>query len=155
VPKGDTAAAKSDKLAESPVWPDFSKAKGRPIGDLLAEPPLVPPPGGEERKVSYWMMYKKMVSVPFVLFNMGTALTMLGLSLLVCDVWKLRLGIFERFGQNALAAYCVHHYVEEVQHLFVPKDSAWWWCWINLVIFMFVVDRVLAWMQKNNIRLTV
>jgi hypothetical protein len=45
--------------------------------------------------------------------------------------------------------------VEEVQHLFVPKDSAWWWCWINLVIFMFVVDRVLAWMQKNNIRLTV
>ncbi len=155
VPKGDTAAAKSDKLAESPVWPDFSKAKGRPIGDLLAEPPLVPPPGGEERKVSYWMMYKKMVSVPFVLFNMGTALTLLGLSLLVCDVWKLRLSIFERFGQNALAAYCVHHYVEEVQHLFVPKDSAWWWCWINLVIFMFVVDRVLAWMQKNNIRLTV
>ena len=174
VPKGDTAAAKSDKLAESPVWPDFSKAKGRPIGDLLAEPPLVPPPGGEERKVSYWMMYKKMVSVPFVLFNMGTALTLLGLSLLVSGVlmcltiigipfgiqaFKLALYVLWPFGsevvQTALAAYCVHHYVEEVQHLFVPKDSAWWWCWINLVIFMFVVDRVLAWMQKNNIRLTV
>lgn len=155
VPKGDTAAAKADKLAESPVLPDFSRAKGRSITELMAEPPLVPPPGPEARKISYWMMYKKMVSVPFVLFNLGVGLTFLGLSMIVCDVWGYRSTVLERFGQNALAAYCVHHYVEGVQHLFVPKDSPALWCWLNLLLFMFVVDRVLAWMQRNNIRLSV
>ena len=147
VPNGDEIAAKSDKLAESPVWPDFSKASGRSINNLMAEPPLVPPPDSNVRKVSYWMMYKKMVSVPFVLFNLGFALIMLGMSILICDVWGFRL--------NPLAAYCFHHYLEEFQHLFVPKDSPWWWCWLNLVIFMIAIDRVLAWMQKNQIRLSV
>ena len=155
VPNGDEIAAKSDKLAESPVWPDFSKASGRSINNLVAEPPLVPPPDSNVRKVSYWMMYKKMVSVPFVLFNLGFALIMLGMSILICDVWGFRLNPLERFGQNALAAYCFHHYLEEFQHLFVPNDSPWWWCWLNLVIFMIAIDRVLAWMQKNQIRLTV
>lgn len=155
VPAGDTAAAKADKLADSPVLPDFSRAKGRSFTDLLAEPPLVAPPDGSQRKVSYWMMYKKMVSVPFVLFNLGVGLTLLGLSIQICDVAGFRSSVLERFGQNALAAYCVHHYVEGVQHLFVPKDSPALWCWLNLLLFMFVVDRVLAWMQRNNIRLTV
>ena len=145
----------ADKLAQSPVLPDFSRAKGRSMTDLLAEPPLVAPPDGSQRKISYWMMYKKMVSVPFVLFNLGVGLTLLGLSIQICDVGGFRSSVLERFGQNALAAYCVHHYVEGVQHLFVPKDSPALWCWLNLILFMLVVDRVLAWMQRNNIRLTV
>lgn len=155
VPADNPELAKADKLAESPVLPDFSKASGRPIADLLAEPPLVPPPGPEHRKISYWMMYKKMVSVPFVVFNIGVSMAMLGLFMVACDVLKFRSTILERFGQNALAAYCVHHYVEGVQLLFVPKDSPAWWCWINLVLFMVIVDRVLAWMQRNKIRFSV
>ena len=155
VPADDVALAKSDKLAESPVLPDFSKANGRSLTDLLAEPPLVPPPGHEKRKISYWMMYKKMVSVPFVLFNIGVGMTLLGIFMIICDVMKYRSTVLERFGQNALAAYCIHHYVEGVQLLFVPKDSPWWWCWINLFLFMFIVDRCLAWMQRNNVKFTV
>ena len=101
------------------------------------------------------MMYKKMVSVPFVLFNIGVGMTLLGIFMIICDVMKYRSTVLERFGQNALAAYCIHHYVEGVQLLFVPKDSPWWWCWINLFLFMFIVDRCLAWMQRNNVKFTV
>ncbi|MFM1802115.1 MAG: hypothetical protein RJA81_1467 [Planctomycetota bacterium] len=155
VPADNPELAKADKLAESPVLPDFSKASGRSLGDLIAEPPLVPPPGPDQRKVSYWMMYKKMVSLPFVVFNIGVSIALLGLFMILCDVIGLRCSVLERFGQNALAAYCIHHYVEGVQHLFVPKDSPAWWCWINLILFMIIVDRALAWMQRNKIRFTV
>lgn len=155
VPPGDTALAKADKLADSPVLPDFSKANGRSISSLLAEPPLVPPPGPDQRKISYWMMYKKMVSLPFVVFHIGVGMAMLGTFMLMCDVLKWRLAVLERFGQNALAAYCIHHFVEGVHLLFVPKDSPAWWCWLNLILFMLIVDRCLAWMQRNKIRFTV
>lgn len=155
VPPDNTELAKADKLAQSPVLPDFSNASGKSLSDLMAEPPLVPPPGPELRKVSYWMMYKKMVSLPFVVFNIGLSMALLGLFMVICDVVKLKSSILERFGQNALAAYCVHHYVEGVQLLFVPKDSPAWWAWINLVLFMVIVDRILAWMQRNKIRFTV
>lgn len=143
------------KYADSPVWPDFSKAQGRSIAEMMPEPPMVPIPGPEVRKFNYWMIYKRMVSVPFVVFNTGVAMALLGLFIWISDIGGLRIPAFDRFGQNALAAYCVHHYVADVQHLIVPKDSPWWWCWFNLLLFMFIVDRVLAWMQRNNIRLSV
>ena len=101
------------------------------------------------------MMYKKMLSLPFDVFNIGVSIALLGLFMILCDVIGLRCSVLERFGQNALAAYCIHHYVEGVQHLFVPKDSPAWWCWINLILFMIIVDRALAWMQRNKIRFTV
>lgn len=155
VPKDATDEFKKEKLAASPVWPDFSKAQGRSIAELMPEPPMVPIPGPEVRKFNYWMIYKRMVSVPFVVFNTGVAMALLGLFIWVSDIGGLRIPAFDRFGQNALAAYCVHHYVADVQHLIVPRDSPWWWCWFNLILFMFIVDRVLAWMQRNNIRLSV
>lgn len=155
VPKDAPQEMKKEKLADSPVWPDFSKADGRSIAELLPEPPTVPIPPTEERKFNYWMLYKRMVSVPFVVFSTGVAMTLLGLFVLTGDVCGVKVPSFERFGQNALAAYCFHHYLAEFQQLFVPKDSPSWWCWLNLAIFMIVIDRFLAWMQKNGIRVSV
>jgi len=155
VPSDATDEFKKEKLAASPVWPDFSKAEGRSIADLMPEPPMVAIPGPEVRKFNYWMLYKRMVSVPFVVYSTGVAMVLLGLFIVVSDLIGIKLAPLERFGQNALAAYCVHHYVADFQHLFVPRDSPGWWCWINLVLFMVIVDRVLAWMQRHGVRLTV
>jgi predicted acyltransferase len=155
VPADASQEFKQQKLAESPVWPDFSKAEGRELKDLLPEPPMVPIPGPEERKFNYWMIYKRMVSVPFVLFNAGVAMVLLGLFIVISDLARIKVPAFERFGQNALAAYCVHHYLGDFQKLFVPRDSPAWWCWLNLLLFMIVIDRVLAWMKKKDLSLTV
>ena len=123
------------KLAESPVWPPFEKMKDRPWSDLLAEPPFVAPPPTSERPLNYWMMGKKVVSLSFVLFASGYAFALLGLFSLACDVFKLWVPLFDLFGRNALAAYIIHHKVEETMHQVAPEDSPLWWCLGSLVIF--------------------
>lgn len=155
VPADATEEFRKEKFAASPVLPDFSKLEGRSISQLMPEPPMVPIPGPEVRKFNYWMLYKRMVSVPFVVYNVGVAMVLLGAFIVASDVLGFRNPMLQRFGQNALAAYCVHHYVADFQHLFVPRDSPSWWCWFHLIAFMTIVDRVLAWMQRNGIRLTV
>ena len=59
-------AGQSRPYAESPVWPPWSALTHRSVPDLLAEPPLVPVP--DTRPWNYWLMSKRLVSGPFVLF---------------------------------------------------------------------------------------
>jgi predicted acyltransferase len=143
------------RLAPSPVRPDFSQARGRALADWLPDPPLVPAPSPEIRPFNYWMLYKRMVSTPFVVFSTGVAATLLGLALWVCDSAGLAAPTFTRFGQNALAAYCLHHYLAQFQKLFVPDDSPGWWCLLHLCLFLLILDRALAWMQHKGLRFSV
>ena len=115
--------AYADGLAKSPVWPDFSKLGERPWPSLLAEPPMVPPPGIQQRAINYWMMDKRMVTQSFVFFSVGFAMALYGVFVLVCDVGQKRWSLFNTFGQNALAAYVIHHLVALAFWALVPKDS--------------------------------
>ncbi|MFO0952267.1 MAG: heparan-alpha-glucosaminide N-acetyltransferase domain-containing protein [Isosphaeraceae bacterium] len=138
-------------LPESPVLPPLAKISGRPLDTMLAEPPFVQPPPPKERPINYWMMNKKIVSLPFVLSSGGFAMIVYGLFVLACDAGSLRVGLFRTFGQNALAAYLLHHLVEEQTLTLVPKDSPLWWCLVGLAFFYVVTYTFVRYLEKQGI----
>ena len=76
------------------------------------------PPPTKVRPHNYWMMNKKVVSLPFTLFSSGFALP----SRLVHSALRrrrLEIGLFRTLGQNPLAAYIIHHVVRGL--LFLPR----------------------------------
>lgn len=111
------------KVVASPVLPDWNRIKDRPLTDLMAEPPFVPPPGTKIRAINYWMMDKRIVTQSFVWFSLGFALVLYGLFVLVCDRWGGGLRLFEIFGKNPLAAYIINHMVNHSILNILPKNS--------------------------------
>ncbi len=139
--------------AASPVIPDFSRAAGRKWSQLLAEPPFVPPPEFEQRSRNYWMMDKRITSQSFVLFSTGFAAALYGLFVWVCDVSRFSVGIFRTFGQNPLAAYIIHHFVEHAILMVVPKDSPLAWACLGLCVSFGITYLFVRFLEKRGLYL--
>lgn len=135
----------------SPVWPPFARMAGQPWSALLAEPPLVQPPPPTQRPHNYWMMNKRVVSLPFTLFAGGWALALFGLFVAACDVGSLRIGLFRTFGQNALAAYVLHHLWEHAVHSVVPGDAPLWACLAALAVFFGMTYLCVRYLEKHGV----
>ncbi len=120
-------------LTQSPVFPNFATVSNRPWSNLFAEAPFVAPPSTKERVANYWQMDKRVVSVSFVFFSSGFALALYGLFVLACDIHNWNIGVFRTFGQNALAAYIIHHLVTRTWFSIVPHDSSLGWVLISLL----------------------
>jgi len=146
-----TVEVAGKNVAASPVVPPWSNAQGRSPLSLLATPPFIQPPPKDVLPVNYWQINKKLVSLPFMLFSSGIAIALYSLFVTACDVGSARVGIFRTFGQNPLAAYVIHHYVEGAVLALTPKDSPLWYCLIALVVFFAITLLFVRSLEKRNI----
>ena len=138
-------------IAASPVLPALERITARPPASWLAEPPFVQPPPPTRRPHNYWMMNKRVVSLPFVLFSTGFAAALYGLFVAACDGGGLRVGVFRTFGRNALAAYVLHHMVEEQLQGLVPNNSPLWWCLVGLSAFFLITYLFVRYLEKQGV----
>jgi predicted acyltransferase len=122
------------RIVASPVIPDFDRSNNRPWTELFAEPPFFKPPPASIRAVNYWMMDKRIVTQSFVWFSTGFAIALFSLFILACDVNSMRVGLFEMFGKNPLAAYIINHMVNHAILAIVPKNSPVLWSIFGLTL---------------------
>lgn len=145
-----SADGKGAELADSPVIPPLhAREAGWPVKP--AEPPFVEPPPSTERPRSYWMLSKRVVTAPFALFSSGFAAALLGLFVIVNDIFGLTLGVFGVLGRNPLAAYVLHHLVEHSILPLVPSDSPFWWCLTGLIAFFLISCGAIYWLDRQRI----
>lgn len=139
------------RFAASPVIPPFENASGRPTSELLAEWPMVPPPGPDQRKFNYWMMDKRMASQSFMLFATGFGIALYAVFALISDVGGVAIPLFRTFGTNALAAYAIHYAVEVLVHQVVPGDAPVWPVTIGFLVFFHITWMMVRFLEKHNI----
>jgi predicted acyltransferase len=120
-------------------------------GFALAEPPFIAP--SPERSLSYWMMSKRMCSVPFMFFATGFAMGVYALFVLLCDRGSLRVGVFRTFGQNPLAAYILHEMVGRAVHPFAPPDSPLAWIAATFLVYFGVTYLFVRHLEEHEIYL--
>ncbi len=142
-----------DTDPSSPVWPPLEQLASRPLDELLAEPPFVPPPPPEVRAPSYWLMDKRMVSVPFTLFSTGFAFALYGLFVLACDRAGWGLDLFRVLGQNPLAAYLLHYPIQKSVRALVPRDAPLWWCLLGLAVFFLITTAFVRYLDRHKLYL--
>jgi hypothetical protein len=139
------------RYARSPIVPDFSTVGQRPWSSLLAEPPLVAPPGADVRLGNYWMMSKQIPSLSFMLFATGFAAVLYALFIFICDGHGITCGMFRTFGRNPLAAYVIHGIIGAQLGPLVPSDSPLWYCMLGLLVYTATVYACVRSLERANI----
>ena len=145
-----TTSENEIEVAASPVVPPIAASMdGLPIQP--AQAPFVQPPAIEQRQLTYWLMDKRVVTLPFNLFSTGFSLAVYAFFVLVSDLGHWQLGFFRTLGQNALAAYVLHEIVNGAVHAFAPQDSPLWWVLLTFAVYVGITYMFVRHLEKLGI----
>src|SRR5260370_42589749 len=138
------------KVAASPVVPpqrtDADAPKLQWAGATFVQPPAC-----EQRQLNYWLMDKRIVTLPFNLFSSGFALVVYAFFVVLTDLCRIQIGFFRTLGQNALAAYVLHEIVGGAVHAFAPKDSALGWVVATFALYVTITYMFVRHLEKQGI----
>lgn len=100
-------------------------------GGTLVPPPFIPPTS----PIDLWTMSQRAGSLSYLTFAAGFSLFLYVLFIRLVDLrgWHSRL--FATLGQNALAAYLIHLWVDDFVKPFAPRDAPWWWVLAAFTLF--------------------
>jgi hypothetical protein len=148
-------------LAPRPVLPSWDRARGRSLGQLLAEPPFIAPaadepgnystPALEHRLRNYWMLGKRMPNLSFVIFGTGFQFVLLALFSAACDLGGLRIGLFRTFGTNPLAAYFIHGGMAVVLAVVVPHDASLAICLVGFAVTFAMTYLLVRYLERAGV----
>jgi predicted acyltransferase len=145
------------QVAASPVVPPVESSSHlgnggpRRLGPPYAEPPFVQPPASEQRQLNYWLMDKRIVTLPFNVFSSGFSLAAYAFFVLLSDLGGWQVGFFRTLGQNALAAYILHELVNNAVHAFAPDNSPLWWVLTTFAIYVGITYMFVRHLEKHGI----
>ena len=175
----DVALKADTKLARYPVIPSREqvevwqkKVKQGQWGEVLAEPPFVPPPHSNDpdtgkvnkdglrktedkselyRKYNYWMMSQRAGTISYLTFGAGFSLALYGLFYILADMVGFKVGVFRTLGTNALFGYVLHEFVGEAVKKFIPDDCPQYVMWISFGVFFYISWLFIRSLEKRNI----
>lgn len=113
----------------------------------LVESPFMPP----SRPLNMWSMSQRSGSVSYQTFAAGFALVLYAFFALVCDRGRLRLGLFDTLGSNALAAYLIHSLVDDAIKPYAPKNAPLWFVLAAFALFLAVCYLFVRHLENNQI----
>ena len=129
-------------------WPNAAQDAPAP---RLPEPPFVQPAAEEQRQLNYWLMDKRVVTLPFNLFSSGFALAVYALFFLLSDLGHWQVGFFRTLGQNALAAYILHEIIGNAVGAYAPHDAPLWWVATTFVLYVGITYLFVRHLEKNGV----
>ena len=97
------------------------------------------------------MMSQRAGTISYLTFSAGFSLAVYALFYVLCDIWKLQLGVFRTFGTNALVAYVLHMMVASAVKPFMPRDVPAWYMWAGCGVFMLITYLFVRALEKNNV----
>lgn len=100
-------------------------------GGSLVPPPFQPPTA----PVDMWTMSQRAGSLSYLVFSTGFALAVYVAFIWLADLKQWTSGLFATLGQNALAAYLIHLWVDDFVKPFAPRDAPWWWVLAMFTLF--------------------
>lgn len=162
VPSATPPLAGDPRFSQDPVFPlraDIdrwvSDLKARDWSKVFAEPPFVPPPGGEKsfelRRWNYWMMSQQSGTISYLTFGAGLSLAIYALFYILSDLGGFKIGVFRTFGTNALIGYILHGVVAGAVKKFVPGDVPTAVMWLSFAAFFYVTWLFIRGLEKQNI----
>jgi predicted acyltransferase len=143
--------AESPVMPPNPLFPSPLRARGDRDEREWPEPPFVQPAASEQRQLNYWLMDKRIVTLPFNLFSSGFALGVYSIFVMLSDWGGLQLGIFRTLGTNALAAYVLHEIVGSAVGAFAPKDSPLGWVAGTFAVYVGITYLFVRHLEKQGI----
>jgi predicted acyltransferase len=121
------------------------------LAGTVPTPPFVEPTKGTP--VTLWTMSQRTGSVSYQVFGAGISLAVYALFVVICDPAGVRLGMFQTFGQNPLAAYIVHPMVAGAVKPYVPDDAPLWFVFIGFLLYFGVCYLLIHYLEKNDLYL--